>query len=186
MKRWIFVGYLAVEIAAFWAMVHFLGWAWAFVITIAAAAVGFAVLGRRARDIFAGARSPGADRSSPRQAFTDSALFAGASVLTVLPGVVSTVIGLILLSRPVRRRLEPVVAAAATRKVSALADRITVVGMTPNGYVDGTVVAEGRAEGSVIVETTIRNPDGSIFSEQAALPTVIDGETTAERSDRRR
>lgn len=170
MKRWIFVGYLAVEIAAFWAMVHFLGWAWAFVITIAAAAVGFAVLGRRARDIVTRVRSQGPDRPSPGQAFTDSALFAGASVLTILPGAVSTVVGLILLSRPVRHRLEPVVTAAATRKVASLADRITVIGMTPNGYVDGSVVDEGKAESSVIVETTIRNPDGTIHVDQAALP----------------
>ncbi|MFT3662397.1 MAG: FxsA family protein [Gordonia sp. (in: high G+C Gram-positive bacteria)] len=175
MKRWVFVGYVAVEIAAFWAMAHFFGWGWAILLTVAAMAVGVAVLGNRAREIVAGARSMGPDRSTPGQAFTDSALFAGASILTILPGVVGTVVGLALLSRPVRRRMEPVVTAAATRKVQSLADRVSVIGMAPNGYVDGTVVREEKAEGSVIVETTVRNPDGTIHVDRPALPPVIDG-----------
>lgn len=174
MKRWVFLGYLVVEIAAFWAMVHFLGWAWAIVITVAASAIGFAVLGRRAREIVTAARTQSPDRASPGRTLSDSALFAGASVLTIMPGVVSTAAGLIVLSGPVRRRLRPVVAAAATRKAASLAERVTIVGMTPNGYVDGVVVDQGRAEGSIIVDTTVRNPDGSIFVDQPALPAAVE------------
>lgn len=177
MKRAIFAGYLVVEIAAFWAMVHFLGWAWAILITIAAAAIGFAVLGKRAREIFTQVRKPEAIAAAPGQALTDSALFAGAAALTIAPGVVSTLGGLILLSPPVRTRLQPVVTAAASRRASLIAERVTVIGMTPKGYVNGSVVGEGRTTDSVIFETTVRNPDGTIVDELPALPRVIDGET---------
>ncbi|MEZ5211686.1 MULTISPECIES: FxsA family protein [unclassified Gordonia (in: high G+C Gram-positive bacteria)] len=170
MKRWMFLGYLVVEIAAFWAMGHFLGWAWAIVITIAAGAVGFAVLGRRAREIITAARTPAPEGAGPGRTLTDSALFAGAALLTILPGVVSTLLGLILLAPPIRRRLRPVVAAAATRRATVFAQRVTIAGMTPNGYVDGTVVDDGRAEGSVIVDMTVRNPDGTIRHDLPALP----------------
>lgn len=174
MKPWIVVGYLAVEIAAFWAMVHFLGWGWAILITIAASAVGFAVLGRRARGIFSAARAPQPEGASPGRTLTDSALFAGAAVLTILPGIVTTLLGLILLAGPVRRRLRPVVAVAATRRASLLAERVTIVGMTPGGYVDGTVVDGSRAEGSVVEDTTIRNPDGTIYTPRPTLPPTSD------------
>lgn len=176
MKRAIFAGYLVVEIAAFWAMVHFLGWGWALVITVAAAGVGFAVLGRRARELFGALRTPESVAASPGRTFSDSTLFAGAALLTVLPGVVSTLGGLILLSPPVRNRLAPVVTGAATKRAGLFAERVRIVAMTPNGYVDGSVVGEGRVEESVIVETTIRNPDGTIAHDLPALPPVIEGE----------
>ncbi|GAA4749406.1 FxsA family protein [Gordonia alkaliphila] len=181
MKPWIFLGYLAVEIAAFWAMVHFLGWGWAIIITVAASAIGVAVLGRRFREIFTAARTSRAEQTTPGGALTDSALFAGAAVLTIIPGVVSTLLGLILLAGPVRRRLRPVVTAAATRRANLFAERVTLIGMTPQGaapgargfggggYVDGVVVDEGRAEG-VVVDTTIRNPDGTIYVDVPPLP----------------
>ncbi|MFC0315508.1 FxsA family protein [Gordonia phosphorivorans] len=170
MKPWIFLGYLAVEIAALWAMVHFLGWGWAIVITVAASAVGVAVLGRRFREIFTAARQSRTDQASVGGALTDSALFAGAAALTIVPGVVSTLLGLILLAGPVRRRLRPVVTAAATRRATLLAERVTIVGMTGSrGYVDGEVVDDGRAEG-VVVDTTIRNPDGTIYVDVPPLP----------------
>ncbi|MFM9378023.1 FxsA family protein [Gordonia sp. VNK21] len=164
MTRWIVAGYLIVEIAAFWAMVHFLGWGWAILITVAAAAVGFAVLGRRTREIFTRARTGTGD--SPGAALTDSALLTVAGVLTVLPGVVTTVLGLILTASPVRRRLQPVVVAGAARQAGRLAERVSVVRMAPNGYVDGsvvdgTVVDDGRVTGDV-VDVTVRNPDGSV------------------------
>lgn len=186
MKRWVLLGYLVVEIAAFWAMVHFLGWGWAFLITIAAAGIGFAVLGRRARQLFAPRSEPVSTLSTAPEsrdamtgrlagAVSDSALFAGATVLTVLPGVVTTVGGLVLLSPPVRRLLRPVVAAEATKRANLVAERVTLVGMSPRGYVDGTVVegTSGRAEG-VVVETTVRNPDGTIVVDVPVLPPAED------------
>ncbi|MFT3715175.1 MAG: FxsA family protein [Gordonia sp. (in: high G+C Gram-positive bacteria)] len=174
MTKWLFAGYVVAEIAAFWAMVHFLGWAWAIVITVAATAVGVAVLGRRARELREESRRALRNEVSPGDTLSHSALFAGAAGLTALPGVVSTVAGLVLLAPPVRQRLQPKVTAAATQRANKLVDRVTLVRMAPSGYVDGTVVdgtvaGEGYIDGSV-VDTTIRNPDGSVRVEHPALP----------------
>ena len=190
MKRWIFAGYLAVEIAAFWAMVHFLGWGWAIVITVAAAAVGFAVLGRRAREIFsaAGRRNVLDDGGGPMGAISDSALFAGATALTIAPGVVSTLGGLILLAPPVRDRLRPLVAAKATQRATLVAERVTLIGTPGGGYrggatVDGSVidstvvdstVIDSTVVESIVVDTTVRNADGSVRVELPELPPVPD------------
>ena len=178
MVRWIIAGYLVVEIAAFWALVHFLGFGWALLITLAASALGFAVLGRRVREFAAPVRNraagPDPAGESPVAAFSDSALLAVTGILTVLPGIVTTVLGLILTASPVRRRLRPVVAAGAARKATLLAEKITVVRMAPHGHVDGSVVDgsivdEGRVR-SDIVDTTVRNPDGSSYQDIPALP----------------
>ena len=176
MKRWVFLGYVVVEIAAFWAMVHFLGWGWAILITLVAAVIGFAVLGRRAREIFSGAQRGRADADGPMGTVSDSALFAGATALTMAPGVVSTVGGLILLAPPVRRRLRPVVAAKAAQRANLVAERVTLIGVNPTGYfapgadtVDGSVV-DSTVTRSTVVDTTVRNPDGSIYVEQPELP----------------
>ncbi|MFT4087966.1 MAG: FxsA family protein [Gordonia sp. (in: high G+C Gram-positive bacteria)] len=171
MKSLVVAGYLIVEIAAFAAMVHFLGWGWAFLITVAATAVGFAVLGRRARQIVDGARQAMRNEESPVKTLSDSALFAVAAILTILPGVVSTVLGLILMAAPVRRVLRPVVTAAAARRVTRFAERVTLIG-TPYGgasYIDGAVV-DGGTVTPTVVDTTVRNPDGSVYTEIPALP----------------
>lgn len=176
MKSWMLLGYVAVEIAAFWAMVHFLGWAWAIVISVAVWAVGFAVLGRRARAIVEDARTPAPEGATPGRTLTDGALFAGAALLTALPGVVSTLGALIVLAPPIRNRLRPVVAAEGKRRVNVFAERVTLVTMNPRGYVDGSVIGEQRAEGTVVdaavVDTTVRNPDGTIHADIPALPPV--------------
>ena len=51
MLKYAALAYVVVEIAAFWAMTHFLGFGWALLITLGAAVVGYAVLGRRARGL---------------------------------------------------------------------------------------------------------------------------------------
>ena len=169
MMKWLFAGYLVAEIAAFWAMVHFLGWGWAIVITVVASVIGVAVLGRRARELYSESRRAMRNEVAPTDALSHTALFAGAAGLTVLPGVVSTVGGLVLLSPPVRQRLQPKVTQAASRKAAQLSERVTLVQMTPNGYVDGSVVGESRPE-STVVDTTVRNPDGTVFIEYPELP----------------
>ncbi|MFZ2511448.1 MAG: FxsA family protein [Gordonia sp. (in: high G+C Gram-positive bacteria)] len=194
MKRWVFLGYLVVEIAAFWVMVHFLGWGWAILITVAAAAVGFAVLGRRAREIFTRSTRPASTLSTaptrrdnldtgPLGTVSDSALFAGATALTILPGIVSTVGGLLLLAPPVRNRLRPVVAAKAAQRATLVAERVTLIGTGPRANVYGTNVYGTTVDGSVvdstvvastIVDITARNADGSIRLDQDELPPVSD------------
>lgn len=178
--RYIFLGYVVAEIAAFWAMAHFLGFAWAFLITIAATGIGYAVLGARARSLGTDIRRAVRREATPGAALTDSALFGVAAVLTILPGIVSTIVGLLLMTRPFRVLMRPAVAAVAARRATLMAERVSVINVggmpagfgaygddpyarSGHGYVDGTV------EGDV-VDMTVRNPDGTVHVDQTALP----------------
>lgn len=177
MIRLAIVAYLVVEIAAFWALTHFLGFGWALLITIGAAAVGFAVLGRRARTLTADLRR--ATRREPTDARPagEGVLFAGAALFTILPGVVSTVVGLILMTPPARRVLRPAVEAGMIRRASRLVSGVRASGLGDSRrgfpgdrYVDGTVEGSVVDETSDVVDVTKRRPDGSVYTDVPGLP----------------
>ncbi|WP_347958021.1 FxsA family protein [Gordonia aichiensis] len=180
--RYIFVGYVVAEIAAFWAMVHFLGFAWAFLITILAAGVGYVVLAKRARSLGTDMRKAMRQEIAPGEPLTDTALFGVAALLTILPGVVSTVVGLLMLTRPARKALRPVVAATAARRATLMSQRMTVIdlgggpaggrgfGFGDPGYVDGTVDGTVVDSTTTVVDTTVRNPDGTVRLDIPELP----------------
>ncbi|MFW0785742.1 FxsA family protein [Gordonia sp. CPCC 206044] len=138
------IAYLAIEIGAFVAMAHFLGFAWAVLITLFAVFAGFVLLQRQGRKVFGELQKASRNEVDPRGPLTDTALLAASSLLMVIPGVVSTVLGLVLLAPPVRRVLRPVVVAAGAKRFAASMDRVGVYatrGMYGRGTViDGTVV----------------------------------------------
>ncbi|MXP22120.1 FxsA family protein [Gordonia sp. HNM0687] len=135
------IAYLAIEIGAFVAMTHFLGLGWAVLITLGAVVAGFALLQQQGRKVFAELRRASRNEVDPRGPLTDTALLAAATLLMVLPGVVSTTVGLILLVPPVRRALRPVVAAAGAKSFAASMDR---AGLYASGiYVRGGTVVDG-------------------------------------------
>ena len=153
------IAYLAIEIGAFVALVHFLGFGWAVLITLAAVVAGFLLLQQQGRKVFAELRRASRNEVDPRGPLTDNALLAAASLLMVIPGVVSTVVGLILLVPPVRRVMRPVVAATGARRFAATMDRagIYASGMYVGGTViDGTVV---DGDGTVVTPTATDTSD---------------------------
>ncbi|GAA4661790.1 FxsA family protein [Gordonia humi] len=170
MIRLAIVAYLVVEIAAFWALTHFLGFGWALLITVGAAALGFAVLGRRARGLTADLRSATRRGPTDLRPAGDGALFAGAAVLTILPGVVSTVVGLLLMTPPARAVLRPAVEASMLRRATAILGGVPG-GRVRNGrYVDGTVEGSVVDETSDVVDVTKRRPDGTVYIDVPGLP----------------
>lgn len=179
MRLLIFLLYLAVEVAAFWAMAHYLGVVWAILITVAASAVGVVLLGRRGRAVFSDLGKASRSEISSAQPLTDTALLALSGVLTVIPGVVTTGLGMLLMLRPIRRLLTPLVALVTARRVSTL---VGGPGLRPRVVVDGTVV-----DGTVVDEGT--NPAGSPTGRDsagegsAAGRTVVDGVVEGEIVD---
>lgn len=168
MKRLIFLLYVVVEIAVFWVMAAYLGVGWAIIITVAAAAVGVAALGTRARNLVADVQRASRQEIGPGRPLTDSALFAFAALAVIVPGVVSTVLGLLLMAPPVRRLFRPLVAAAAAKRVMVATNTVdgAVIDSTVGGpVVPGTIIPE-----TIITETTVRNPDGTVVVEQLQLP----------------
>lgn len=155
------IAYLAIEIGAFVAMAHFFGFGWAVLITLAAVVVGFLLLQQQGRKVFAELRRASRNEVDPRGPLTDTALLAAASLLMVIPGVVSTLAGLILLAPPVRRVLRPVVAATGARSFAATMDRAGI-------YASGMYVGRGT-----VIDGTVVDGDGTVVSP-----------TSGERTDR--
>ncbi|MEE4025717.1 FxsA family protein [Gordonia sp. PKS22-38] len=158
------IAYFAIEIGAFVAMAHFLGLGWAVLITLAAVVAGFALLQQQGRKVFAELGRASRNEVDPRGPLTDTALLAAATLLMVVPGIVSTAVGLLLLAPPVRRGLRPVVAAAGAKSFAASMNR---AGLYASGiYVRGGTVVDGT-----VVETdgTVRTPP-STDSDNRGLP----------------
>jgi UPF0716 protein FxsA len=124
--RW-FLVYAVIELAAVIALAWSIGLGWTILLLVAALAVGIALAGsqvkrqvRRLRDGF----------DTPQGALTDGALIALGTVLVVIPGIVTTAFGLLLLLPPTRAAARPVAAAfAANRIVSRRRD-----------YIDGEII----------------------------------------------
>ena len=125
-SRW-FLVYAVVELAAVVALVWSIGLGWTILLLLAAFTAGIALAGsqvrrqvRRLRDGF----------DTPQGALTDSALIALGTVLVVIPGIVTTGFGLLLLLPPTRVVARPVAAAFAAKRIVA----------PGRDYIDGEVI----------------------------------------------
>jgi UPF0716 protein FxsA len=125
-SRW-FLVYAVVELAAVVALVWSIGLGWTILLLLATLTVGIALAGsqvkrqvRRLRDGF----------DTPQGALTDGALIALGTVLVVIPGIVTTGFGLLLLLPPTRAVARPVAAAVAAKRIVA----------PRRDYIDGEVI----------------------------------------------
>lgn len=138
----LFLLYALVEMAVLVALVSTIGLGWTLLISLAAFVVGLALAGSQLKRQVQRLRS-GLTASTAQGAVTDGALVALGTVLVVLPGLASSVLGALLLLPPTRVAARPVVTALAARRVGRRVPFV-VVG-TPAGprrreYIDGEVV----------------------------------------------
>ena len=119
--------YAVVELAAVVALVWSIGLGWTILLLLAAFTFGIALAGsqvkrqvRRLQDGF----------DTPRGTLTNSALIALGTVLVVIPGIVTTGCGLLLLLPPARAVARPVAAAVAAKRIVA----------PRRDYIDGEVI----------------------------------------------
>lgn len=127
--RW-FLVYALVELAAVVALTWSIGLGWTILVLLATFVIGVALAGsqvkrqiRRLRNGF----------GTPQGALTDSALIALGTVLVVIPGIVTSALGLLLLLPPTRAAARPVVAAL-------IAKRATLLISERRDYIDGEVI----------------------------------------------
>ncbi|GAA1480202.1 hypothetical protein GCM10009624_06420 [Gordonia sinesedis] len=163
------IGYLAIELAVFVTLAMTLGVGWAVLISLAASVAGFVMLRWQGRKVFAELRQASRNQVDPRAPLADTALLAAATVLLIVPGIVSTVIGAVLLAPPTRRAVRPAVVAAGSRRMLRA---ITTAGIDPmrvyrpgtvvNGtVVNGTVVDGGGTEsGGTVVDGSVVDSPG--------------------------
>jgi UPF0716 protein FxsA len=127
--RW-FLLYVVIEFAAVIALATSIGLGWTVLLLLGAFVAGIALAGsqgkrqvRRLRDGF----------DDPRGLLTDSALIALATVLVVIPGIVTSIAGVLLLLPPTRAAARPVVARLAAKRAQLVTTR-------RGDYIDGEVI----------------------------------------------
>ncbi|KQR98569.1 hypothetical protein ASG12_09050 [Williamsia sp. Leaf354] len=128
MKLAVFATYLLVEIGAFVGLVYAIGFWWTLLATFAAVIIGFAMLRRQGARVFAELRAAADGSTDSVRPLTDTALLAGSVFLLFLPGIVSTVLGILLLLGPVRALARPLVAAVGARRVVTAMNRYGAAG----------------------------------------------------------
>lgn len=139
----LFLVYVLVELAVVVALVSTIGFGWTLLLVVGTFALGLVLAGSQAKRQMQRLRT---GLASPQGAVSDGALVALGGVLTVVPGLVTSVLGLLLLLPPTRAAARPLVAAVAARSLGRMPVIVTTTGGAPfrttrrTEYVDGEVV----------------------------------------------
>jgi UPF0716 protein FxsA len=144
----LFLVYVLVELAVVVALASTIGLGWTLLLLAAAFVAGLALAGSQLKRQLIRLRSGLTTQQS--QLATDGAMVALGSVLVVVPGLVTTAAGLLLLLPPTRAVARPVLTAMAVRGIGRRAPLITVTTVgadryasapRPRGdYIDGEVL----------------------------------------------
>jgi UPF0716 protein FxsA len=148
MAKRLFALYVLVELAAVIALAYAIGFGWTVLLLLGTFAVGLAVAGSQATRQLQRLRS---GLATPQGAATDGVLIALGSVLTIVPGFVTSVLGLALLLPPTRVVARPAVMALAARGLGRMPLLVTSPGSyqpypsepyraSRRDYIDGEVI----------------------------------------------
>ena len=110
----LFLAYVFVELAAIAVLASTVGVGWTVLAVVAVFALGVVLAGSQLRRQLRTLRS---GLAVPRMAATDGLLIALGTVLTVVPGLVSSVLGLLLLLPPTRALARPAATALVSRRL---------------------------------------------------------------------
>jgi UPF0716 protein FxsA len=155
----LFLIYTLVELAVIVALASTIGFGWTVLLLLGTFVVGLALAGSQVKRHIRRLHS-GLTASTVQGAAADSVLVALGTVLVVIPGLASSVVGALLLLPPTRVVARPLVTAMAARRVplvTAAAASAPGWGYTAAGsgdYIDGEVidVSDGPAVQSTAVE----------------------------------
>ncbi|MEU2255116.1 FxsA family protein [Nocardia xishanensis] len=144
MPALLFVLYVVVEIAALFAVGQLIGAMPTILLLIAGSAAGMLLIGSQGRRVFDQFRRAGRGEITPGTAVADGALVATGGVLMFVPGLVTSVFGLLLLLPPTRMLVRPIVTALAARRFGRLLSRTPYRGVVIDGdeVIDGVVVQQ--------------------------------------------
>ncbi|WP_280180090.1 FxsA family protein, partial [Nocardia farcinica] len=117
MPALLFVLYVIVEVAALVAVGQWIGVLPTVLLLIAGSAAGMVLVGAQGRRVFDQFRRVGRGEVTPGTAVADGVLVALGGVLMFVPGLVTSVLGLLLLLPVTRGQVRPGVAPRAARRV---------------------------------------------------------------------
>jgi UPF0716 protein FxsA len=140
----LFVLYAVVELAVIVALTSTIGFGWTVLALLGTFVVGLALAGSQIKRHIRRLRS-GLTAATLQGAATDSVLVALGTVLVVIPGLASSVLGSLLLLPPTRAVARPLVTAMAARRVPLVAAGTAAAGWGYDAagrgdYIDGEVI----------------------------------------------
>lgn len=140
----LFLAYVVLELAVVVALASTIGLGWTLLLLLAAFAAGLAVAGSQLKLQLNRLRA-GLNADQPKLA-ADGMAVAFGTLLVVMPGLLTSVAGLLLLLPPTRAAARPVLSALAVRGLGRRVPLITVSGLggyrrpPPPDYIDGEVI----------------------------------------------
>lgn len=149
MAALLFVLYVVVEVAALVAVGQLIGVLPTILVLIAGSAAGMLLVGSQGRRVFEQFRRAGRGEIAPGAAVADGALVAAGGVLMFVPGLVTSLLGLLLLLPPTRFLVRPLVTAFAARRFGRIAAAAPYRGVVIDGdeVIDGVVVRQWYDDG---------------------------------------
>ncbi|MBF6074165.1 FxsA family protein [Nocardia beijingensis] len=149
MPALLFVLYLVVEVTALVAVGQLIGALPAVLLLIAGSGAGMLLVGAQGRRVFEQFRRAARGEVAPGTAVADGAMVAAGGVLMFVPGLVTSLFGLLLLLPPTRLLARPVLAAFAARRFRRLVAAAPYRGVVVDGghVVDGVVVEQWYDDG---------------------------------------
>ena len=153
----LFLVYVLVELAVVVALASAIGLGWTLLLLLAAFAAGLALAGSQLKRQLTRLRS-GLTSQQERLA-TDGALVALGTVLVVIPGLVTTAAGVLLLLPPTRAAARPMLTAMAARGIGKRAPLITVTTVGADRYASTPRPRTDYIDGEVIDVTDVADID---------------------------
>jgi UPF0716 protein FxsA len=137
----LFLVYALVELAVIVALASTIGFGWTVLLLLGTFVVGLALAGSQVKRHIRRLRS-GLNAATVQGAATDSVLVALGTVLVVIPGVASSVLGALLLLPPTRAVARPLVIAMAARRAPLITAAAAGARYTAGRgeYIDGEVI----------------------------------------------
>ncbi|WP_420879625.1 FxsA family protein [Rhodococcus sp. (in: high G+C Gram-positive bacteria)] len=114
----LFVLYVVVEVGVLIWVGSAIGVLWTILLLIAGSAVGMVLVKSQWRAVMDGFRRATRGEASPTGAVADGAMVAAGSVLMFVPGLVTSVLGLLMLLPPTRWALRPVAVLLAGKRAN--------------------------------------------------------------------
>jgi UPF0716 protein FxsA len=140
----LFLIYAVLEMAVIVALASTIGFGWTVLLLLATFVLGVALAGSQVKRHVQRLQSGLGATTAPGQQrmVTDSALVALGTILVVIPGLASSVLGALLLLPPTRTAARPLVTALAARGIGRRVPLITVTDYRPGrgDYIDGEVI----------------------------------------------
>lgn len=164
MKRLIFLAYVVIEIAAFVGLAYAVGVAWAILASLATVVLSFWMLRRHGMKVFRSLAQASRGEVDPAAPAADAVLLAMTTGLLIVPGLVTTALGILLMIKPVRALARMGVVAVGSRRAMVLVDRAG--GFTGFGRRSGVTVVDGE----VVTPPSSRNGWGTPGTPPAIEP----------------